>query len=82
MAGTQPTNNNFLSQVGAKFVIKKMPNVNYFIQNVSLPSVDVGQVEVATPFSNRIKMPGDLVTYGDLVISFRVDEDLNNYNEL
>ena len=52
---TQPTNTNFLSQIGAKFMIKKLPNVNYFIQNVALPSVDVGTVEIATPFSNRIK---------------------------
>jgi len=82
MAQSQPTNTNFLSQVSGKFTIKKIPNVNYFIQNVSLPAVDVGDVQVSTPFSNRIKMPGDLVTYGDLVISFRVDEDMNNYKEL
>ena len=79
---TQPDNTNFLSQIGAKFIIKKLPNVNYFIQNVALPSVDVGNIEIATPFSNRIKYPGDLVTYGDLVITFRVDEDMNNYKEL
>ena len=79
---SQPLNTNFLSNVGAKFMIKKIPNVNYFIQNVAVPSVDVGGKEVATPFSNRIKYPGDLVTYGDLVITFRVDEDLNNYKEL
>lgn len=82
MAGTQPTNTNFLSQIGAKFVLKKIPNVNYFIQNVALPSVDLGEIQVPTPLSNRLKYPGDLVTYGDLVITFRVDEDLNNYREL
>lgn len=82
MAGTQPTNTNFLSQLGAKFVLKKIPNVNYFIQQVALPSVDLGEIQVPTPLSNRLKYPGDLVTYGDLVITFRVDEDLNNYKEL
>ena len=82
MAGTQPTNTNFLSQLGAKFVLKKIPNVNYFIQNVALPSVDLGEIQIPTPLSNRLKYPGDLVTYGDLVITFRVDEDLNNYKEL
>jgi len=82
MAGTQPNNTNFLSQLGAKFVLKRIPNVNYFIQQVALPSVDVGAIDIPTPFSNRLKYPGDLVTYGDLVITFRVDEDLNNYNEL
>ena len=66
---SQPLNTNFLSNVGAKFMIKKIPNVNYFIQNVAVPSVDVGGIEVVTPFSNRIKYPGDLVTYGDLVIT-------------
>ena len=82
MAQSQPTNTNFLSQLGAKFVLKKIPNVNYFIQQVALPSVDLGEIQVPTPLSNRLKYPGDLVTYGDLVITFRVDEDLNNYKEL
>jgi len=79
---TQPNNTNFLSNVGAKFMIKKLPNVNYFIQNVALPAVDVGMIEVGTPFSAKLKYPGDLVTYQDLVITFRVDEDMNNYVEL
>ena len=82
MAQSQPNNTNFLSQLGAKFVLKKIPNVNYFIQQVALPSVDLGEIQVPTPLSNRLKYPGDLVTYGDLVITFRVDEDLNNYKEL
>ena len=30
---TEPTNKNFLSPLGFKFVIQKTPNVNYFVQN-------------------------------------------------
>ena len=45
MAQSQPNNTNFLSQLGAKFVLKKIPNVNYFIQQVALPSVDLGEIQ-------------------------------------
>ena len=41
----QPTNQNFLSPLGAKFEIKKLPTVNFFIQQVSLPSVQMGEVD-------------------------------------
>lgn len=77
----QPTNQNFLSPLGAKFEIKKLPTVNFFIQQVSLPSVQMGEIDVPTPFT-KIRKPGDQIMYTDLVITFRVDEDAKNYIEM
>ena len=71
----QPTNLNMVSPLGAKFVIKRMPTINFFIQAVSLPSVTMGENLVPTPFS-KLQVPGDQLTFGDLVIQYRVDEDL------
>lgn len=77
----QPTNKNFLSPLGFKFQIKKSPNLNYFVQTVTLPSLSLGTVEVENPFV-KIPFPGDKLNYGQLEVSFKVDEDLQNYLEI
>ena len=79
---TDPKSTNFLSPLGYKFTIKKMPTVNFFAQAVAIPSVTVGELPIPTPFSTKIQLPGDLVTFGDLVVTFRVDEDMANYLEV
>ena len=76
---TAPKTTNFLSPLGAKFTIKKLPTVNFFVQRVAIPSLTVGEFPIGTPFSAKLQMPGDLVTFGDLVITFRVDENMDNY---
>ena len=79
---SDPKTTNFLSPLGAKFSIKKLPTVNFFVQGVAIPSMIVGELPVGTPFSAKIQMPGDLVTFGDLVLTFRVDENMDNYLEI
>jgi hypothetical protein len=78
---TEPTNKNFLSPLGFKFTIKKTPNVNYFVQSVNLPSMALGTTTMPTPFI-RVPVAGDHITYGDLTVTFKVDESLSNYIEL
>lgn len=77
----QPTNTNFLSPVGFRFEIKRLPKTNFFIQSVQLPGVTLGEVTVPTPFTN-LPIPGDKIQFNELSITFRVDEDLGNYKEL
>lgn len=78
---TEPTNKNFLSPLGFKFSIKKTPNVNYFVQSVNLPSMALGTTTMPTPFI-RVPIAGDHITYGDLTVTFKLDESLSNYLEL
>lgn len=78
---TLPDNKNFLSPLGFTFNIKKTPNVNYFVQSASLPDISLGQIDVPTPFV-KMPVPGDHMTFSPLTISFRVDEDMENYNEI
>jgi len=77
----QPSNKNFLSPNGFKFSIKKLPNVNFFVQSVNIPSFNLGTVDVENPFI-KIPFPGDKLTYGQLNVTFKIDEDLSNYLEL
>ena len=81
ISDNQPTNLNYLSQLGFRFSLKKLPNVNYFCQKVSLPSISLSVVETQTPFG-VLPRAGDKLTYATIPISFRVDEDFKNYIEI
>jgi len=76
-----PENRNFLSQLNFEFKIKKAPSVNFFIQKINLPSIFVKSVDVGNPF---VVAPytGEHVTFGELNIVYKVDEDLINYLEI
>lgn len=62
-------------------MVKQLPHVNYFCQNVTLPSISIAAVDTYTPLST-IPFPSSRVTYDPLVIRFKVDEDLKNYVEI
>ena len=77
----QPTNPNYLSPVGFRFRIERLPNVNYFCQTVTLPAVSTGFVQVQTPLGD-IPQTGDRLDFQPLEIAFKVDEDLRNWIEM
>jgi hypothetical protein len=76
-----PTNPNFLSPLNFKFSIKRAPHVNFFVQKVNLPSISLPTIETPNPFV-KIPQPGEHLDYADLTLSFRVDENLQNYLEI
>ncbi len=77
----QPTNKSFLSPFGFKFTIKKTPHINYFVQTVSLPSITLNRSEIPTPFV-KIPFAGDHLDFGELALTYKVDENLKNYLEI
>lgn len=77
----QPDNINFLSPLGFRFTLSRAPNLNFFATDVNLPSLSLGFIEVPTPFK-ILDFPGDRLDYGDLQITFKVDEDFQNYFEM
>ena len=76
-----PSNKNFLSPLNFRFNIKKAPHVNFFIQRVNIPSIELPSPVAPSEFV-KVPYPGEHINYGDLDISFKVDEDLQNYLEL
>lgn len=74
-------NKNMLSPVGFSFHIKKLPEFNFFVQNVTLPGVSFPVIEQPTPFK-AVPRYGDHLVYGELLVTFKVNEDLGNYIEL
>jgi hypothetical protein len=76
-----PSNRNFLSPLNFKFILKKAPHVNFFIQRVNIPSITLISPQPNNPFI-KTPIPGEHLDYGDLKITFKVDEELQNYLEI
>lgn len=76
-----PQNKNYLSPLNYKFTVKKLPYVDFFLQKVNLPSITIQPTSMPNPFV-EIPMSGDHIEFGTLNISFKVDEQLKNYQEI
>lgn len=73
-----PGNINPLQSNGFIFDILKIPEVKFFCQEVGLPFVSFPSVDVPTPLSD-IPLPNTKLQFGDLSISFLIDETMSNY---
>jgi hypothetical protein len=76
----QTTNTNFLSPFGYKFVLSRAPNLNYTIQSIDIPGIQLSVAEVNNPFT-RIPTSGKIM-FGELSVEFKVNESLDNYLEI
>lgn len=77
-----PYNKNFLSPLNFKFQLHRAPHVNFFCQEANLPSINFSRIpKQNTPFAT-IPLVGDHLTFEPLNITFKVDEDLENYLEI
>ena len=79
--GTPIENRNFLSPVGFKFALKRVPKVAFFCNQANIPDLTLGIAEQPTYLKN-IPVPGDKIEFGDFNLRFLVDEDLGNYMEI
>ena len=77
----QLDNRNYLSPVGFKFTITKVPKADFFSNSASIPGINLGFAEQPTYMKN-IPVPGDKLTYADFSLRFFVDENLTNYMEV
>jgi len=76
-----PSNINPLNVNGFTFSFARIPNVNYFVQEVNLPDLSLGEPVQATPLSD-VYLPGEKLTYGACTINYIIDEDMTNYMSL
>jgi hypothetical protein len=76
-----PENLNYISNHNFRFLVKKLPHVNFFCQEVVIPSFSGGEIRHGTPFAT-INTTGDRIQWSPLNVTFKVDEDLTNYTEI
>ena len=77
----QPTKLDYASPTQFKFSINQLPKVEFFTTAANIPDITLADVVIPTPFK-PIPVMGQNLTYGNLSLSFIVDEFLENYREL
>jgi hypothetical protein len=82
LQGSQPENKSFLSPIGFKFTIQRLPHVNYFCTSAELPDISMGQIDTVENTFIKLPIPGDKLVFGLLNLRFRVDEDMKNFREI
>ena len=77
----QPTQLDYASPTQFKFSIVQLPKVEFFTTACNLPSITLADAIFPTPFTD-VPVQGDKLTFDNLIISFIVDESLENYIQL
>lgn len=75
------TNLNFLAPSQFVFTMQRLEGVAFTCQTANIPNVSM----TATQQMTRMKdtpIPGDTLVYGDLLITFLVDENMVNYKAI
>ena len=73
--------NNYLSPTNFSVSIERLPNVEFFCQKTSVPGLTAQAITMGSP-TNPFYEVQSQVSYGDLDITFIVDENMNNYKEV
>ena len=74
----QIDNRNYLSPIGFKFMISKVPKADFFSNEASIPGINLG-FTLQPNYLRDLPVAGDKLTYEDFTLSFFVDENLENY---
>ena len=80
--GDLPDNLSYLAPTQFELLIKKLPNTKYFSTGVNVPSISVAEVQQPTRYGANVKVPGDKISYGEITVTFIVDENMENWTEL
>lgn len=73
--------NNYLSPTNFTISIQRIPNIEFFVQKMSIPSLSATPSSMETPLSTLYDV-NDKLQYTDLELQFIIDENMNNYKEI
>ena len=74
----QPDKLDYSSPTQFRFMINQLPKVQFFTTAANIPDLTLGEAVIPTPYKD-IPIMGDKITFGNLDVSFIVDEHLENY---
>lgn len=72
---------NFLQNIEFDVVVTKLPTTTFHVQKLSIPSVTASPGSQPTPL-NPLPTTPDRLNYGELTLSFAMDERLDAYCEV
>jgi len=76
------TNTSLLSTNKFAVVIPKFPAVQFFAQKVKTPELSINATEIKNNQEIKGWLPANRLFYGDVIITFLLDEDLLSYSQL
>jgi hypothetical protein len=72
---------NYLNPLEFKVTISRLPHVEFFTQQTSIPAISSSPVRVPTRYNATFRS-GDEVSFSNLDLTFIVDEAMENYREI
>lgn len=72
---------NFLSPLEFEFSIARLPNVAFFVQRATVPGISMSAVQQPGMFNPVFHSP-DKLDFQELMITFTIDERMDNYLEI
>jgi len=82
MPSFYPESNNGLLSNYFQFRLERIPNLIWFCQSVNLPGLVIQEFDQPTTLSHPIRSPVGAIRFDDLIMSFKVDENLENWLEI
>lgn len=76
-----PDNINPLSPNGFMFHIERLPDMKYFCQQASIPTITLPTANLSTPMVS-IGFKGEQLEYQELTVQFLVDSKMANYRAI
>lgn len=77
----QPSKLDYASPAQFKFKIIKLPKVEYFCTEVNIPGLQMSNATQPTGL-RQIPVPGTQLEFGDLLVTFMIDENFENFEEI
>lgn len=77
----QPDTTNPMLDTHFKLTFSRLPNMTFWCTSTNIPSVTIGEVPVANKFVS-LHVPGSSIQFDQLKVSFLVDEEFSNWNEI
>lgn len=75
------SNKSFLPNNKYEFVIRRLPNVVFFLQGINIPNISLGTTTTTTPFI-QIPKPSNTMTFEPLTINYVIDENMESWFEI
>lgn len=72
---------NFLSPINFALKIDNVPDIEYLVQDISIPGIGTPDVSIPTPFT-RIRTVPNTFEYGNLDVTFKVGENLEGWIDI
>lgn len=72
---------NFLNDNSFTFKILSCKNTTFFCTKANIPELNIEIAKQSTVY-NAVSYPGDELNYGDLIVTFKLQENLKDYLEI